>query len=1208
MPLAAFNQTKTTMNPSFATLGKPTRSNRSRGFALVITLSLMVLLTLLAVGLLTLSAVSLRAGGQGEAMATAKNNARLALVLAIGELQKTLGPDKAITAPSGLLAEQPAKPNLTGVWESWDFNPNSGTLNYEDEKEQRFRRWLVSNADSTSAAQKNFGTIPWQGKTVELVGKGSLGEDAGDEQTATAGLVPVVQNGRVSGSYAWHVSDEAAKARINLYRKPVEPTEALARKRAMLVGHRPDPAVLKGTRGGSLGFLPKDLTSKEYDAAAATTGKVVDLNQVDLLGARDRIKQFRNDVTPYSLGLLTDVRRGGLKQDLSSVFEMNTTLPTEFTGKKLYQSTHGITGVSDPFWSTLSGYYNVFRSITNPDSRPTFYQRPAESILVTNPAPPKKYYPGPVIAKIETLFSYVTRDSHANWVGTLHGVDPTMSFMGHLVYTPLVTLHNPYNINLSFDTLEVIIRNPPVAFNFYVNDQPQNSRLVPLTDMFVYASDRTEKSFALQIANWSSPSASSPTGPIVMLPGQTLVCGPYLNPEACFADTKGTPFFDWQNNLTGYKADASGTATVNPIKAKPGFAGRCVGFDVDWTTPTHGDLNSGQQTDNNQGVLGLRATDRIHMEYGLEQPTVGLNTEFQVTAKLTANGSTLDYGGMSFQYRDAATLKKLFKKTYRYPTTGDVTAAQTYAPNTEPIARHALAKTVAVFSAYQRTCNGGVYETNKRTETNGALNVQRDGRLAGMPFLFHNPARNVISVNLQREKLGAHSHELNFQPLSGSVDDVFELDAANRTPCLTGNTTLRGIKSGSYLELPTGPMQTIADFRRSNALSSSYLPNLTQPVGNSVISPLLATNKVVQTDTNMASYALLDPSVLANHALYDRFYFSTFATDGKTTPDAVFEGFLKDGKRLASQAFEAYLPPGKTVEEAKSDLFAAGKPKATAYQTAAEYQLVRGPFNVNSISVQAWKAMLATLNKSDIYTLWAKSGTLAILKSEGVPIPAMSLLNGGKIGAAFDPKNIDDAKTNEWNGYRDLSDSELEELAKQIVEQVRRRGPFLSLSEFVNRRVGSESELTRSGALDVALTKAKINDRVFTSQIPLDASSFADANLYNYKTPLATVGNPAAGAPGWITQGDLMRILEPTATVRGDTFVIRVCGEAQDASGKIAARAYAEAVVQRMPEYVDSLDRPSLNVYTETTAAPANRKFGRRMTVVSFRWLSSNEI
>lgn len=77
-----------------------------RGFALIVTLTLMVLLAILALGLLSLSSVSLRTASQTGAEATSRANALLALQLAIGDLQKHLGPDQRISATASVLEDR----------------------------------------------------------------------------------------------------------------------------------------------------------------------------------------------------------------------------------------------------------------------------------------------------------------------------------------------------------------------------------------------------------------------------------------------------------------------------------------------------------------------------------------------------------------------------------------------------------------------------------------------------------------------------------------------------------------------------------------------------------------------------------------------------------------------------------------------------------------------------------------------------------------------------------------------------------------------------------------------------------------------------------------------------------------------------------------------------------------------------------------------
>lgn len=111
----------------------------------------MILLTIVAVGLLTLSSVSLRASSQGQAMAFAQANARMALALALGELQKSTGPDQRITAAADILPASarlcPCRPrprSLDGCLDTSAFSPAKPDT-------KAFVRWLVSDTPSSLA-------------------------------------------------------------------------------------------------------------------------------------------------------------------------------------------------------------------------------------------------------------------------------------------------------------------------------------------------------------------------------------------------------------------------------------------------------------------------------------------------------------------------------------------------------------------------------------------------------------------------------------------------------------------------------------------------------------------------------------------------------------------------------------------------------------------------------------------------------------------------------------------------------------------------------------------------------------------------------------------------------------------------------------------------------------------------------------------------
>jgi hypothetical protein len=156
------------------------------------------------------------------------------------------------------------------------------------------------------------------------------------------------------------------------------------------------------------------------------------------------------------------------------------------------------------------------------------------------------------------------------------------------------------------------------------------------------------------------------------------------------------------------------------------------------------------------------------------------------------------------------------------------------------------------------------------------------------------------------------------------------------------------------------------------------------------------------------------------------------------------------------------------------------------------------------------------------------------------------------------------------------------------------------MAEFVNRNPNGNPNAQRKGALQAAIDL--VANKSISEDIGLPSGPIKGANF-----PGSTNGeNQSAGHAGYLLQGDILQCLAPIMQVRSDYFRIRTCGEALDKSGKVLAKAWCEAFIQRMPDYVDSADKPETKFLE--LRSDVNTDFGRRFKLVSFRWLNPSEI
>ena len=379
-------------------------------------------------------------------------------------------------------------------------------------------------------------------------------------------------------------------------------------------------------------------------------------------------------------------------------------------------------------------------------------------------------------------------------------------------------------------------------------------------------------------------------------------------------------------------------------------------------------------------------------------------------------------------------------------------------------------------------------------------------------------------------------------------------------------------------------------------------------IGNSDATPLIPANAVFNSAnaSNGAKDLQHDDSYCANHLLFDDWFVSSIAPNSPSLRPARL--FRHPQESLPGPRCRDHSPPQPRLQadperDRRRPCEIFDVTTTDSWKTVASRLEVEGMFNVNSTSVTAWKALLRH----------ARGLKTPYLKPSGNDLSAEEDHAFSRFSVAGDTeaKSIGTSgafsASSEFAGYRKLDATTLDRFAEEIVKQIRLRGPFLSLSEFVNRQLSSGDPAlagTIQSALN-ALQKDSSLNPYSALETTLASSNPTPAGTAGYSFPDAAVGHSTYGLPGWTRQADVLRPIAPILSARDDTFVIRGYGDARDANGKITARATCEAVVRRTRDYVDPADAADI---TTLPISPTNLVFGRRYEIISLRWLSNNEI
>lgn len=1110
------------------------------GFALIITLTLMILLSILAVGLLSLSSVALRSSSQNTAEAEARANARMGLMLALGQLQELAGDDRRVTAAADLrmdAASIHASRHWTGVWSNTATAPSEEI--YNRTPEARFEGWLVSG-ERDKLSDPDSTLIPLA-NGVKLVGEGSAGVSATEHVT-----VPLVDldpgAGKMAGRCGWWVGDEGVKTRGNL---PAKGNPSAAATDLTL-----------GSRGGGWETVPG---MESYPARGApnesTLERLITLptTSVAIPAVHTTAPQHFHSITMDSWGLLADTLAGGLRMDLTSYLEngfpadpASADFPNApVSGKNILPNTIA-PDIEGPTWDRL----RALRTMRPPAGGKL-------TVAVGNGG--DQAHIAPILLDVRLLMGAKLVSVPGN--DTQYRIHPC----GKIA----VALANPYPYPLRWtQRLEV--------------------------EGFLAGPSGLRHPTCI----WESADVNGHKAYFIAQPNKPSVFG-----NAVFTIPAG--------ELAPGEAQAY---TMTGAFNRPFSANRI-------TVPLGSYVSQGPADYRKAIVLEHPATYSNSRTLDVRE----LSNTSVLAIELRTPGSGTGSGVLA--RIEAFELDNAFFTSVRRSVN-----ATTAKEMTEPFPLHLYSFQMSqpgmdYGALLPNPANLGVRNSTLRTYADFNLRAQRFPRpIAGYltPPYFMESSNSLCQLPFNKpggETGTGFTRNLAISPLPWGHSPV---SGPRKNILFAPPEEIVSLAQFQHADLTADDRFTSVSVQPGNALGNSYAP----PFVKRGLSSETRYDYIVNSLNSSTGIAnrYYDMSYLLNAALWDSYFLSTVPTSGSAAPL---------NPRIAE------IRPGMPPAELRDPLRAASR------------LWVEGGFNVNSTRKDAWKALLAS-NRKMKHPAEGAAPAAGAMFPRSLSQPAQPQL----------PKPSGDGDDS-LNGFRRLNDTQLDALAEEITRQVRLRGPFVSLSHFVNRALvglsDDDDREGRSGALQSAIDDSGLNmvpgkpDTGFVNLNPAnnlvrmqkhaDDRPEADMVGTNRKTGLSNHGadngppvwtsesrdgNPgntgsmladremltdneyrpeqgfrSTGIPGWLTQADVLQVIGPVISARSDTFRIRSYGEALDASGKTVARAWCEAIVQRMPEFLDAANPPETR---PVKLNPANARFGRRFAVVSFRWLHPDEI